>query len=369
MNGSFIKSHRWWLFTLLVGLIALRLIFPDNSELSQKMPTASEEETVVATSVRVEKVQAVERMERVALNGFSEPLRQSQLKVQASGDIDYIGVEQGDQVESGALILALKNDDLSQGVQSAKLAMKKARSDYESIKALKKQGLASNSELLQRQADYDQSVSNYLAALKEQRGSLVQAPFEGVVEQFDWQVGDRLEPGAVIGTLSDLSRVRLRLNVPQQYIHQLSVGDSASIESPALSLEGKVNYVARVADSQTRTFSVEVISEPHDALTAGGMALVSLDLDQVSAYQVPNSALVLNEQGDLSLKVVDTKGVVDSIAVRLIEPASEGVWVAAREGRLPQQARVVVVGQMLVSDGESVDYEVVNISDRQDGGE
>jgi multidrug efflux system membrane fusion protein len=78
---------------------------------------------------------------------------------------------------------------------------------------------------------------------------------------------------------------------------------------------------------------------------------VKLQLDPVEAVRVPRSALTFSAEGELSLRSVDTEGVVASVPVTIVEDSQQELWVAG----VPAGARIIVQGQDFVKDGQRVE--------------
>jgi multidrug efflux system membrane fusion protein len=66
---------------------------------------------------------------------------------------------------------------------------------------------------------------------------------------------------------------------------------------------------------------------------------------------LPQSALTLNDQGALGVRIVEQDNIVTFNPVTLLRDTADGVWLAG----LPDQAEVIVVGQEFVTDGVAVD--------------
>ena len=113
---------------------------------------------------------------------------------------------------------------------------------------------------------------------------------------------------------------------------------------------GRVRFVSREADPETRTYRIEVVApNPGAAIRAGLSAEIALATGTAQAHLVPLNALVLDSGGRQGVRFVrgDTVGFAP---VRVLEETPEGVWVAGLGGL----TRVITVGQSFVSEGEKV---------------
>ena len=112
-----------------------------------------------------------------------------------------------------------------------------------------------------------------------------------------------------------------------------------------------MRYVAPVASDTTRTFRVELaIPNPQGLLRAGMTAEVRLPAGEINAHRMTPALLTLDDDGNVGVKTVDEKNRVVFFPVEVVVSDSNGVWVTG----LPDNARVITVGQGFVAPGETV---------------
>jgi membrane fusion protein (multidrug efflux system) len=108
------------------------------------------------------------------------------------------------------------------------------------------------------------------------------APFTGRVGLRQVSVGALVQPGTVVTTLDDISRVRVEFSVPEVFVAQVRTGSTVSARSSAFGerrFQGRVAVVDTRIDTATRT--IRVISEfdnPDEALKPGLFMTVELEL-------------------------------------------------------------------------------------------
>jgi multidrug efflux system membrane fusion protein len=115
--------------------------------------------------------------------------------------------------------------------------------------------------------------------------------------------------------------------------------------------EVRVSFIAAEAESQTRTFRVELeLANPDGAIPAGITTEVTLPRAPVMAHRISPAILTLADNGKLGVRTVEEDGLVAFHEVSIIDETPEGVWVTG----LPKEATVIVVGQEFVKDGAKV---------------
>ena len=113
-----------------------------------------------------------------------------------------------------------------------------------------------------------------------------------------------------------------------------------------------MTFISRSADENTRTFEVEItVPNPDLAIRDGQTAEIMIASEGTKAHQLPQSALTLNNEGQLGVRVVRADSTAGFVPVTLLRDEAAGVWLDG----LPEQADVIVVGQDFVTDGVKVD--------------
>jgi multidrug efflux system membrane fusion protein len=116
-------------------------------------------------------------------------------------------------------------------------------------------------------------------------------------------------------------------------------------------LHGRVRYVSREADPQTRTYHLEVaVQNPGAAVRSGLSADLGIGSGRGVAHLVPVSALVLDASGKQGVRYVQADNRVAFSPVTVLEETSSGVWVSGLSGPV----NVITVGQSFVADGQKV---------------
>ncbi len=181
----------------------------------------------------------------------------------------------------------------------------------------------------------------------------IKAPFSGLLESDTAELGSLLQPGALCGTVIQLDPVKLVGYVPETEVNRVKVGAQAGARLAAggQQVQGRVTFLSRSADPQTRTFLVEIDVPNADlAIRDGQTAEILIASEGADAHLIPQSALTLNDEGALGVRIIDQDAVVDFVDVDIIRDTPRGVWVTG----LPEVADVIVIGQEYVIEGVTV---------------
>ena len=285
----------------------------------------SKEEIV---AVQTEKVQKRDITQTVAATGKINPEFKVPITSEVTGEIVSLPVEEGDKVKKGQLLIKIKGDayvaqkeraEASLQSANANLTMRKAEldkitQDYNRMKELHNKNLASDSELetansnyLTTKALYQSAEANVLqseASLKEIIDQLnkttIYSPIDGVVTQLNVELGERVlgsgySMGTDIMTVSDLRNIEATVEVDENDVVLISVGDTAKIKVDAFGdrvFKGAVTQIGNSAvttglgtQEQVVNFEVRIkLLGPDDALRPGMSC--NADIETETVHQV-----------------------------------------------------------------------------------
>jgi RND family efflux transporter MFP subunit len=187
----------------------------------------------------------------------------------------------------------------------------------------------------------------------------ITAPFDGIVTARDTDVGALINAGGTSGpamfVVSDIKKLRVYVNVPQNYVPSIKIGAKATItvpEYPNRTFEATVEASAQAVDVSSGTTRMQLgLDNSAGELMPGGYANVRLNLQTNSTpLSIPASALIFNRNG---LRVA-TVGPDDKIAFKDVKIARDlGRTIELASG-VSADDRVVVTPPDGISEGDQV---------------
>ena len=179
----------------------------------------------------------------------------------------------------------------------------------------------------------------------------VKAPFSGYIEKIV-KPGNFLERGQVCATLIQLSPIVFLAGVPEYEINKVKNGQDVILELVTGEIiKGELTFVSKSASSETRTFNVESqINNVDGSIKDGLTASMTIKIDKVKAHKISPSILLLNDDGRLGIRIVDSNSNVEFIEITILEDSIEGLWVTD----IPDRVEIIIQGQGLVEDGQKV---------------
>jgi len=145
------------------------------------------------------------------------------------------------------------------------------------------------------------NVANAQAALALARKNLsyanIPAPIDGFVSERTADLGEYVSPQQKVVTLVRTNPLRIRIDIPEQAIPQVKVGQSVSITTsawPDKNFSGRVARIAPNVSAQSRTLTVEAeIENSSGALKPGQFATVRILQERAEpAVLIPARAVV-----------------------------------------------------------------------------
>ena len=236
-----------------------------------------------AVLVTTEKAFVTNITEVVTATGKIQPQVEVKIAPEVSGEIVEIPIKEGQVVQRGQLLLRIKPDTYRAQVESQMAALNSARSsssrnraeldkaesDYRRIQKLHEGGLTSASDLNAAKTAYDgakaaldsarfqiQQAEGALRQINEALSkTIIYAPATGTVSSLTSRVGERVVgtsqfAGTEVMRIADLDNMEARVNVNENDVVDVKVGDAARITVdayPGREIRGVVREIASTA--------------------------------------------------------------------------------------------------------------------------
>ena len=326
----------------------------EKAPLAQSTPaTAKAEARQDLPTVQVRRVHASLHPDVMALYGQSSANREVALKAETLGLVSEVFVSEGTRVKKGQTVCRQDLNARQALVDQAKANMRKIESDLNAARILAEKGFQSGARVTAFEAQLDGARASLKQAEIEADNINIRAPFSGIWERQDAQIGDYLSPGMSCGLLVDLSPIKVNAQLTETQIGRIAKGSPANVQFATGEIrEGKVAFIEAKADPATRTFRTEIqISNSDYALKAGVTATVRLTSGETMAQHIPANVLTLNDDGVVGIRYLDDSDIVRFAAVKTIDEDAAGLWVTG----LPETVRLITEGQDYVSVGMNVE--------------
>lgn len=285
---------------VLAAVVAIFVVlFLWRSWLNASPPPAPPPPTSVVATV-VTPVDVPDALEAV---GSLRAVREVVLAPEVAGRVTAISFRPGQRVGAGATLVQL-NDGPERADRAAAAAQAEfARLQLARTRELVPAGAESRETLQQRQAEYDRAV----AAVRQLDARLAQrriaAPFAGEVGVRRINLGQFLNPGDAVATLTSLDQLYVDFTVPQQELVRLNIGGEVRVTTdawPGRAFTARVTTIEPRVDENSRNIWVQgLLANPDRALRPGMYVNAALTLPPLpNALVVPATAIMTSAQGD-----------------------------------------------------------------------
>jgi multidrug efflux system membrane fusion protein len=307
-------------------------------------------------TVRVQEQTAVEREHVIKVRGVTEASRAVVTRAEVGGAVEEILVTKGTRVSAGQVLARLDLADRPARLAEIQALVRQRLTEYDITKSLAGTGHTPMIQLVAAETALQSAQSALERIELEIEKTEIKAPFAGIIEARQIQIGDIVSPGSPIATIVDEDPFLVVGQVSENDIGSVRVGSSASARLlDGRELDGTVRFLGIVADAQTRTFRIELEVRNGDrTLRAGLTADMSIPAGRTLAHFVSPAALVLGESGTVGVKTVNADGVVEFHAARVIAADNDGAWLDG----LPLSVAIITVGHQFVRTGDVVQAEI-----------
>lgn len=330
---------------------------PQAEQVAAPPPAAETAPDTRRVPVLARMVQAQSVDNAVLLRGRTEAARSVEVRAETSGRVVSEPLRRGAYVNTGDVLCKLDEGTRRATLAEAQARLTEAELNARNAERLTEGGFASETRAVAARAALQGASAGVEAAMREIERLELRAPFPGLLEADAAELGALLQPGTLCATVIQLDPMRLVGFVAETDVDRIDVGAMAGGRlSSGREVVGRVTFLARSADPLTRTFRVEVsVANPDLAIRDGQTVEMLVQTDGVSAHLLPGSALTLDDDGRLGVRIAEGIDDGDSrarfVPVTVIRDTASGIWVRG----LPDRAALIVLGQEYVTDGVALD--------------
>lgn len=287
----------------------------------------------------------------VFAHGEVSPSREIDIKAETKGRVRQIYHSEGSRVEKGQLILSLDMANRDLELIKAKAKVEEYQRKLKGQKDLSHRGFAAKSKIDEAKAALKTSEAELELIKRDIAYTKIRAPFAGILEKQQVEIGDFVDVGDVVSTLIDNTPLLVKVHVSQHDVDKLHLGDRAKIVlASGKRLTGRIQFISARADNRTRTYLVDIEVSNTDNIRSGGSASVYIDIGRVKGHRISSSMVSLDKKGLAGVKTLDKQNKVRFYPVAIIRSDMHHLWVTG----LPDEVRVITIGHSFVNVGEKV---------------
>lgn len=325
------------------------------------------------TPVSVAEPQRGQSSETLRFTGNLRARQVAGLSAQEAGLVSEMRVDAGDMVDTDDALVELDAGLVEQDVARSRAARDEAKASLEEARRLAAEARQLGNDRFFPETELrsrESSVTLAEAALARAESELARererlerhtlhAPFSGVVSERYVELGEWVDPGTAVLELVNVDELWLDVRVPQRYWSDMGRSDGVSVRAradvaPDRVLDADVHARVPVSDPTARTFLLRLLVEDDSGDITPGMSAsveVTLERDQ-ETLRLPRDAILRYPDGTTTVWIVEDEA--DVAHEREVDVRRNIGELVEIEGELPDDARVIVRGNEVLDEGETV---------------
>jgi RND family efflux transporter MFP subunit len=308
-------------FLAIPAVLVVGAILTERARAQSSRQLAQATRSLAVDTVSVLHARPGDPVSVITLPGMTQAYSQSPIYARVSGYVRAWHVDIGTHVRKGQLLAEIDAPEVDQELNQARALLGQGRANLElaQITARRYQDLIKTNSVSRQEVDQNNqnqaaqqaNVEAATAAVgrleQMQAFEKVYAPFDGVITERKTDVGDLVNAGnsgmgRELFHISQISTIRVFVNVPEEYSKQVSGGAPASMDLTALpgrALSARVTRTSNAIDPVSRTLSVELdVPNPTGELLPGAYANVHFKLPlRVVPVVLPASSILFQAAG------------------------------------------------------------------------
>ncbi|MBM9514768.1 efflux RND transporter periplasmic adaptor subunit [Desulfogranum marinum] len=310
-----------------------------------------------AVPVFVQDVVAQHLVDEIEALGTLQANEKVDLMSSVTERITVINFESGQRVRKGDVLVEMESAEEEALLAEEKSIVNEAKRQVERLRPLITRGAASQSTMDEAQLEMQTAQSRIAAIISQMKERHIVAPFDGKLGLRNISVGVMAQPGTLITTIDDDSKLKLDFSVPERYLPSIEEGGKITATAkafPGRVFAGVVESIDSRVDTVSRAITVRAILENSEHKLLPGMLMrVVLQKNPRKAIVIPEEALVpegnKNYVFTLSKEGNDKK--VSFVAVKLGTRKKGMVEVLSG---IKEGDRIVTHGTLRLQDGDRV---------------
>ena len=286
MNSDYKSKKYIFIIILFINIVFIKLSFAQEKSLPQ---------------VKVQKVEKINFTEELNLIGSINANESVKITAVVSEKIKSIKFEEGSFIKKNDILLELENNEEKAILKQVDAELEESTTNYIRAKKLLSEGNASQSMLDKKLMEKKKLEGKFQEIQAKLNDLIIKAPFNGIIGTKNYSNGSFINPGDVITSLYDISKVKVEIYIPEIYVSKIYKKQFFLATLPSInnaSFKGEVYAINPSIDKETRTFKVIGIIQDNNnySLKPGMMANIELQLRSREIFIVPEGAIIPEDE-------------------------------------------------------------------------
>lgn len=239
----------------------LRTLQSEITTLQEEVETLSPEKKRDSVMVEISPIAIEPFVRKVNIQGSVISDETVFASSEMGGRILSVNVKEGQQISRGTLVATVDMETVQLQINEMQTTLELANTVYERQKRLWDQEIGSEIQYLQAKNSKERLEKSLETMRKQLSKKNIYAPISGVVNKKFASEGEVAGPGTPIVEILDSRKIKVKADVPEQYLSTINKGQNVKLYFPALNeeVDSKVSLIGASIDPANRTFEIEMM--------------------------------------------------------------------------------------------------------------
>ena len=314
-------------------IASIATVLYNNSQKIKEKATAVPQ-GVSAMPVKVAAVEKRSPDNSLELSGSFEARQTLPLIAEAQGSIVQLNIKEGQNIHAGQVIARIDSTSVRSNLATAQAAYNNAVKNKERFQRLSEAGAISQKQYEDVALNVENARANVQSIQQQMNYTIIRSPMSGIVSEVRVERGSFASPGMQLGSVVDISRLKMVVKVSEQDVIKLKKGQPVAIKTevyPEQTFNGTISLISVQADAGRKyNMEVEVPNNETFPLKAGMFGTARLNTQNTDSAEkifIPRKAIVgsiqnpqvfvLNNDSTVTLKDIEVQNQNDDEVVVL----------------------------------------------------
>ncbi len=340
--------------TVLVIIVAYTLA-GNKKKIEERATAVPQSVTAIPVKIALAELKSMDN--NIQLTGSFEARQTLPLIAEAQGSIIQLNIHEGQSIKAGQIVARIDPTSLQSSLASAQATYNNAIKNKERYERLADAGAISLKQYEDVALNVEKAHTDMKNIQQQMKYTIIHSPMSGFVSKVKVEQGSFASPGMELGSVVDISTLKMVVKVDEQDVIKLKKGQAVSIKTevyPNHEFSGTISLISVQADAGRKyDVEVQVPNSKEFPLKAGMFGTAKFNTTNVDSGEklfIPRQAIV----GSIQNAQVFVLNNDSTVALKNIEVQNQsGDQLIVLKG-LNQNDKVVVSGQINLQTGTKI---------------
>ncbi len=342
---------------VIVSLIAIMAYILISNKKKMEADATAVPQSVSAIPVKIAPVELKSMDNTIELTGSFEARQTLPLVAEAQGSIIQLNIHEGQSISAGQVVARIDPTSLQSSLASAKATYNNAVKNKERYERLAEAGAISQKQYEDVALNVEKARTDMKNIQQQMKYTIIHSPMSGFVSEVKVEQGSFASPGMELGSVVDISKLKMVVKVDEQDVIKLKKGQNVSIKTevyPDHEFSGMISLISVQADAGRKyNVEVQVPNSQEFPLKAGMFGTAKFNTANTETGEklfIPRQAIV----GSIQNAQVFVLNNDSTVTLKNIEVQNQGGDQLIVLKGLNQNDKVVVSGQINLQTGTKI---------------